>query len=190
MLLATAIKDYGDVYEVGYTGIDNEDKVIAYTDKYYTSITSGLNVWQPEDIFTEDWADDDGVGMIIWEINFALGNEYSFKPYALVGERDGENNLVLPAEEVRVTPNANISKQYFTATISVNDGVSAPMSTVVPAGTVLEVPDNLNVPEGYYVAWYDENGCYDFDQGVQEKLVLTAEIYRGISTLEQLRAID
>lgn len=177
MLLATAIKDYDDVYEVGYTGIDAEDKIVAQTDKYYTVITSGAHAWAPEDIFAEDWADDEGVGMIVWEINFEIGAEYSFKPYALVGERNGNNALVEPSEEVRVTPADSIVKQYFTVTVDANNGSDDSQSILVPAGTTAAALDAFNfTKENYH---YD--GWEYFDGSAWQPIDATAEITSSVT---------
>ena len=90
MLLATGIKDYEDVYEIGYAFKDTEGvtKYHAVTNKYYTSITSGNSVWTVEDMFGSEYT-----GMIVWEIAYDQAQAYSYQAYAKVGNRvDG--NLV------------------------------------------------------------------------------------------------
>ena len=90
MLLATGIKDYEDVYEVGYAFKDTEGvtKYHAVTTKYYTSITSGNSTWTVEDMFGGDYT-----GMIVWEVAYDQAQAYTYQAYAKVGDRvDG--NLV------------------------------------------------------------------------------------------------
>ena len=145
MLLATAIKDYSDVYEVGYTFTGEITPTISENKKFYTSITSGLTTLLPADIFDEVWAANDGVGMIIWEIPFSAGTSYGYKPYALVGDRVGDN-LVIPATENRVTPENATEKTFYTVTVLANDaeyGSVSKASVVVPSGAAVSVSENV-----------------------------------------------
>ena len=90
MLLATGIKDYDDVYEVGYAfkDMDGITKYHAVTTKYYTSITSGNSTWTVSDMFGSEYT-----GMIVWEVAYDQANAYTYQAYAKVGDRvDG--NLV------------------------------------------------------------------------------------------------
>ena len=68
MLLATAIKNYNDVYEIGYEFTNEVETVLSETKKYYSSISNGTTTLTAGDIFDEDWASEENVGMIIWEI--------------------------------------------------------------------------------------------------------------------------
>ena len=65
MLIATGIKDYDDVYEVGYAikDMDNVVKTHAVTTKYYTSIAKGSARWTVEQLFGADYT-----GMIVWVV--------------------------------------------------------------------------------------------------------------------------
>ena len=90
MLLATGIKDYDDVYEVGYAfkDMDGIIKYHAVTTKYYTSITSGNSTWTVSDMFGGEYT-----GMIVWEVAYDQAEAYTYQAYAKVGDRvDG--NLV------------------------------------------------------------------------------------------------
>ena len=82
MLLATAIKNYECVYEVGYTGLEDVEVIQAETTKYYTEITTGSVTWTTEDIFGSAFAD---AGMIIWEVEYDPTIDYSFHAYAKYG---------------------------------------------------------------------------------------------------------
>lgn len=147
MLLVTAIKDYADVYEVGYTFNADVNPVQSQSKKYYTAISDGVNTLTPADIFDGvAWAGDEGVGMIIWEIPFVAGTEYGYKAYALVGERDGESQLVLPSEEVRVTPNDYTVKKLNKVTIVANNddyGTVSKSELLVLNGTSISVEGNV-----------------------------------------------
>ena len=84
MLLATGIKDYEDVYEIGYAFKDTEGvtKYNAVTTKYYTSITSGNSTWTVEDMFGSEYT-----GMIVWEVAYNQAQAYTYQAYAKVGDR-------------------------------------------------------------------------------------------------------
>ncbi len=90
MLLATGIRDYEDVYEVGYAFKDMEGitKYHAVTTKYYTSITSGNSTWTVSDMFGSEYT-----GMIVWEIAYDQAEAYTYQAYAKVGDR-ADGNLV------------------------------------------------------------------------------------------------
>ena len=134
MLLATAIKDKEDVYKVGYTySVDGEAKEVQEV-FYYTSISSGTTTLTPADIFEEAWVSEEGVGMIISEIDFATATAYEYKAFALVGDRNDQGQLVEPAEEVRVTPETSTSKTFYSVEFD-TDGGDAIATQIVPAGT-------------------------------------------------------
>ena len=82
MLLVTAVKNYEAVYEVGYTGIEDADKITCETNKYYSDITAGEKTWTAETIFGNEFA---GAGLIVWEINYSVEKEYTFQAYASYG---------------------------------------------------------------------------------------------------------
>ena len=82
MLLVTAVKNYETVYEVGYTGIEDEDKLTAETNKYYSDITAGTKTWTAETIFGSEYA---GAGLIVWEIDYDKTQDYTFTAYAKYG---------------------------------------------------------------------------------------------------------
>ena len=108
MLLATAIKNYADVYKVGYEFTGDVTTTIAENNKYYTSISCGSDTLTPEDIFDESWAGDADIGMIIWEVDFEVATSYEFKAYASVAhERLCERQSA--AAKPRATSTASVS---------------------------------------------------------------------------------
>ena len=82
MLLATAIKNFENVYEVGYIGLEDVDTISAETTTYYTEITTGETVWTAESIFGEEFL---GAGLIVWEIEYDEGEQYVYQAYAKYG---------------------------------------------------------------------------------------------------------
>ncbi|MBR2498741.1 MAG: DUF4838 domain-containing protein [Clostridia bacterium] len=173
LLLVTAIKNQDDVYEVGYTFSNGVETTFAETKKYYTSITSGNTVLTPYDIFTESWVGDDGVGMIIWEINFALATKYEYKAYALVGEREN-GEIVIPEQEVRVTPQTATSKTFYSVSYD-TDGGDAIETKVVPADTSLNQLTNVTTKKpGYKFDGWKLNGEEVGDGKVSGNVTLKA----------------
>lgn len=174
MLLATAIKDKEDVYEVGYTFTNEVETVVSETTKYYTSILSGTTTLTPADIFNETWVSDDGVGMIIWEINFSLETPYEYKAYALVGERQN-GQLVVPETEIRITPNTASSKTFYTVNFDTDGGDAIPSQTV-PAGTNLsKFADASAFKVGYdFVKWQYDGEDVAPETKVSENVTLKA----------------
>ncbi|MBP5467238.1 MAG: InlB B-repeat-containing protein [Clostridia bacterium] len=167
MLLATAIKDKDDVYEVGYTFTGEITPSLSENGKYYSSITSGTTTLLPADIFDEDWAANDGVGMIIWEIPFSAGTPYGYKPYALVGDRVN-GNLVVPATENRVTPENATEKTFYTVTFSANEaeyGSVSKMSVAVPSGSAISVSENVITVGGIAVNATKNTGNAQYTYG-------------------------
>ena len=107
MLLVTAIKNYVDVYEIGYefTG-ESPTKVSEEKHTYYTSISDGKTTVTAEDLFGGEFS---GAKMIIWEIVCESGTAYIFNAYALVGDRTEGGDLV--ETETKVT-NASVNKKF------------------------------------------------------------------------------
>jgi len=131
MLLVTAVKNYEAVYEVGYTGIEETDKITAETDKYYGDITTGEKTWTAETIFGAEFAD---AGLIVWEINYSEEKEYTFKAYASYG------NIVQggiePVDTVESTERT-VEAEKYTVTWKNDDG-STLASDVVKVGVMPE----------------------------------------------------
>lgn len=84
LLIATAIKNYSDVYEVGYTGLDDAVKLNSSTTKYYASIRSGSNEWTAQNLFGNEF---EGAGLIVWEIVYDNTVDYTYRAYAKYGQR-------------------------------------------------------------------------------------------------------
>ncbi|MBQ6979532.1 MAG: DUF4838 domain-containing protein [Clostridia bacterium] len=91
MLLVTGIKDYSDVYEVGYTfydgGRDITESVYKYhaeTTKFYTAIRTGETVTRASDLFGAEYS-----AMIIWEVGYTPESSFTYQAYAKVGNREG-----------------------------------------------------------------------------------------------------
>ena len=99
MLLVTAMKDYEDVYSVGYTfenyTVTADDK--AETKTYYTSLTTGEEE-TAADIFGAEWSD---AALIVWEV--ANNPNISFNAYALEGVRNDAGELTKPTDEIEAT---------------------------------------------------------------------------------------
>lgn len=149
MMLVTAIKDMADVYEVGYTF---EGTVVTKSDettKYYTSIGDGTTTLTADDIFEETWVSEEGVGMIIWEVEFGFDTAYEYKPYAKVGERAEGGELVLPSTENVKTAEA-IEKTFYKATFKVEDETVA---TKVYTDATSVVAPEIPFKPGYVGAW-------------------------------------
>ena len=149
MMLVTAIKDMADVYEVGYTF---EGTVVTKSDettKYYTSIGDGTTTLTADDIFEETWVSEEGVGMIIWEVEFGFDTAYEYKPYAKVGERAEGGELVLPSTENVKTAEA-IEKTFYKATFKVEEETVA---TKVYTDATSVVAPEIPFKPGYVGAW-------------------------------------
>ena len=152
MLIATGIKNYADVYEVGYTGIDGATKVNASTTKYYTSIKSGANEWTAQDLFGNEF---EGAGLIVWEIEYDRAEEYTYTAYAKYGKRvDG---ALVEYDPVRSTSGTakTTDVEQFTITFEMGDGTAIdPISRNY--GTPVSALNSVSVtpPTGYhFVKW-------------------------------------
>ena len=161
MLLATGIKDYEDVYEVGYAfkDMDGITKYHASTTEYYTSITSGSTTWTVEEMFGSEYT-----GMIVWEIAYEAAENYTYQAYAKVGDRvDG--NLVTSDTIVYGTRKdlvADTSALTFVMNGGVVDGKTAVADKMVAYGAKY---GELPTPEKKYAefkGWYlNEDGTGD-----------------------------
>ena len=155
MLLVTAVKNYETVYEVGYNGIEEDDKITAETDRYYSDITAGTKTWTAETIFGSEFAD---AGLIVWEIDYDKTQDYTFTAYAKygtitqegiepVGTVDGTERTV-GAEKV-LTPLPQSAFTILTADSSKGAqqyGYAKSMS-VSNGNYVVEAFSGLNAPE-------------------------------------------
>ena len=153
MLLATGIKDYEDVYEVGYAFKDTEGvtKYHAVTTKYYTSITSGNSTWTVEDMFGGDYT-----GMIVWEVAYDQAQAYTYQAYAKVGDRvDG--NLVT-SDTIVYGTRKELGATTCTLTFDLNggtiDGKSAVADKTVAYGSAF---GELPTPVKEYVSFIGWN---------------------------------
>ena len=163
LLIATGISNYNDVYEVGYVFTDSEgnditssiSKVSADTNKYYSKITSGANLWTATDLFGEGYT-----GMIVWEINYDASEDYFFKAYAKVGERiDGElyESSVVEYNEAR-----SIEVEKFQITFKNYDGEVLQQSDVklgaMPeyTGAVPTMDADVQYTYGDFTGWDSE----------------------------------
>lgn len=154
MLLATAIKNYADVYKVGYEFTGDVTTTIAETNKYYTSISCGSDTLTPEDIFDESWAGDADIGMIIWEVDFEVATSYEFKAYALVGNRTDGGELYIPAEEVKVAPAEATTRAFYNVTFNTNGGSVIGDQMVIGGTSADELDAFVPTKVGYdFVKW-------------------------------------
>ena len=147
MLIATGIKDYDDVYEVGYAikDMDNVVKTHAVTTKYYTSIAKGSARWTVEQLFGADYT-----GMIVWEVAYDTAKDYSYEAYAKVGNRvDG--NLV-KSDTVVYGTRRDVVNNYAVTFVVGNDFVEERAITVgEPYGKLPKAPAS---DVGTFKGWY------------------------------------
>ena len=154
MLLATAIKNYADVYEVGYEFDGDVQTTIAENQRFYTSIVTGSNEWTAESIFGGEFA---GAGLIVWEIEFEIGESYGFKAYALYGDRNDQGQLL--ASGHKVADEESTVKQFFTVTFTTHDGSEVLSSKVYQKGAEIVAPENgttYTVGGDKFEIFYDE----------------------------------
>ena len=137
LLLATALENYENVYEVGYDFGETysvAETDVAETDKYYTGITvSDAVTWHSQDIFGSAYAD---LAMIVWEVSYDEAVEYRYAAYAKVGTRNENGELVKSPEDSvassaeKVTPityKVNFALNY----VNIYESVSGSASKVV-----------------------------------------------------------
>ena len=152
MLIATGIKNYEDVYEVGYAfkDMDGITKYHAVTTKYYTSITSGSNTWSVSSLFGNDYT-----GMVVWEVAYDESTDYAYQVYAKVGDRvDG--NLVATDNIVYGT-RRDVVNNYAVTFVAGNDFVEE--RTVVYGKAYGELPQAPEKEVATFKGWYlDEEG--------------------------------
>ncbi|MBO4594147.1 MAG: hypothetical protein J5697_00425 [Clostridia bacterium] len=111
LLLVTAIKDIDDVYEIGYEFTDGSPSYISNgTDTYFSSLSDGVTVVTPEDLFGGDFATGK---FIVWEINYSIGDSYTFRAYAKVGYRDGGGVLHETEPEETIDYGTSCTRQYI-----------------------------------------------------------------------------
>ena len=197
MLLATGIKDYEDVYEVGYAFKDTEGvtKYHAVTTKYYTSITSGNSTWTVEDMFGAEYT-----GMIVWEVAYDQAQAYTYQAYAKVGDRvDG--NLVT-SDTIVYGTRKDLGATTCTLTFDLNggtiDGKSAVADKTVAYGSAF---GELPTPVKEYVSFIGWNTKRDGTgetitaetiSDMKGDVVLYAIYSRGLdfTTADQINAFD
>ena len=197
MLLATGIKDYEDVYEVGYAFKDTEGvtKYHAVTTKYYTSITSGNSTWTVEDMFGGEYT-----GMIVWEVAYDQAQAYTYQAYAKVGDRvDG--NLVT-SDTIVYGTRKDLGATTCTVAFDLNggtiDGKSAVADKTVAYGSAF---GELPIPVKEYVSFVGWNTKRDGTgetitaetiSDMKGDIVLYAIYSRGLdfTTADQINAFD
>lgn len=134
LLIATAIQNYDDVYEVGYDfgesyTIQETDNI--YKDRYFTSIvTSGGEKETAKDIFGAEY---EGWGMIVWEVEYDPTAEISYTAYALVGVRNDQGNLMKPTDPENVIKELGTPRTtpVLERTVTFVDGENEDTRTVV-----------------------------------------------------------
>ena len=188
LLLVTAIKNYENVYEVGYTGIDEGDKISAVTNKYYTEISTGTKTWDAEEIFGNEY---DGAGLIVWEIEYSPASAYTYQAYAKYGTREGDV-LVKNDPETSVTATERTTGvEQYTVTIdmdggALSDGVDDDIDElVVPYGTQASALDAYTATKAGYAfsKWQYFNGANYVD------LPANAEVTEDI-TIKAVWTVD
>lgn len=154
MLLATAIMNFDDVYEIGYDITNDVEPTIAEKARFYTSIQTGSKNWTAEDIFGSEFSD---AGLIVWEIPFELGEAYEFKAYAIYGDRNEQGQLV--ASNHKVTPENSTVKQFFEVTFKTHDGSEVLSQKVYAAGAEVLAPEKgttYTLDGDKFAVFYDE----------------------------------
>ena len=154
MLLVTAIKNYTNVYEVGYefTGYTVAESDTAETTKYYDTLTTGGVTEDADDIFGTAWTD---AKLIVWEVSNAAN--VSFNAYALEAvEKDGV--LVRPEEEIKVTSAVRNNNKYTVTFVNSNGETLATQELYngqMPQAPQVQVPENT-AEYTYSAAWDKE----------------------------------
>ena len=101
MLIATAIKNYEYVYEIGYEftkGSASENDFTA-TDRYFREISKGGKSVTAGDIFGSNYA---GAALAVWEITYDSNIEYEFKFYAKVGKLGSDGQTVVKQDPEKI----------------------------------------------------------------------------------------
>ena len=101
MLIATAIKNYEYVYEIGYEftkGSASENDFTA-TDRYFREISKGGKSVTAGDIFGSNYAD---AALAVWEITYDSNIEYEFKFYAKVGKLGSDGQTVVKQDPEKI----------------------------------------------------------------------------------------
>ena len=101
MLIATAIKNYDYVYEIGYEftkGSASENDFTA-TDRYFREISKGGKSVTAGDIFGLNYAD---AALAVWEITYDSSIEYEFKFYAKVGKLGSDGQTVVKQDPEQI----------------------------------------------------------------------------------------
>ena len=101
MLIATAIKNYDYVYEIGYEftkGSASENDFTA-TDRYFREISKGGKSVTAGDIFGLNYAD---AALAVWEITYDSNIEYEFKFYAKVGKLGSDGQTVVKQDPEKI----------------------------------------------------------------------------------------
>lgn len=101
MLIATAIKNYDYVYEIGYEftkGSASENDFTA-TDRYFREISKGGKSVTAGDIFGLNYAD---AALAVWEITYDSSIEYEFKFYAKVGKLGSNGQTVVKQDPEKI----------------------------------------------------------------------------------------
>ena len=156
-LLATPIKNYSDVYEIGYdvTATKNdEDFEVNYksqeTAKFYSYLKLGNRTWTAGDIFGDSF---DGAAMIVWEMEYDKDATYNMRAYAKVCRYDGEVKYI-PASEEEVKVSGE--KEYVlssTYTLHFENGEEEFDDQVVTYGEAIGTLPAITPKAGYTAEW-------------------------------------
>ena len=101
MLIATAIKNYDYVYEIGYefTKGSASENDFTTTDRYFREISKGGKSVTAGDIFGLNYAD---AALAVWEITYDSNIEYEFKFYAKVGKLGSDGQTVVKQDPEKI----------------------------------------------------------------------------------------
>lgn len=186
LMIATAIQNYGDVYEVGYDFGESytvQPTDNAYSDRYFTSITTVAVGGEPQTQTAKDifGAEYEGWGMIVWEIAYDPAEAISCTAYALEGKRNENGQLMRPTnpeDEIRHLGTAK-DVAVVERTITFVDGENEDTRTVVYGQGLAEsaIPAFTGTPnEGKEFYWALEDGAEaDFSEIKQDVTVTKTE---------------
>lgn len=191
LLLVTAIKNYDDVYEVGYTFGGDVTEISANKTAYYTEITGATKTWTTKDIFGEDW---ENAGMIVWEIEYSPANAYTYQAYAKYGSRQKGDLIKNDPETIVEGTEKTTEIEKRTVTVDMDGGKLLDCETEITSltvnyGTAIDF-DDYTAQKDYnkFVKWQYSNGGeyadFSVDTPIVEDITLKA-IWKTVATVEQ-----
>lgn len=181
LLLATAVNNYEDVYEIGYDfeGYTVQDTDKVRNDAYFSSITTGGKTETAKEIFGDEY---DGWGMIVWEVAYNPAEEISYTPYALVGVRnETSGELLKPSDPSLIDKEVGTDRTtpVLEKTVTFVDGETEVTRTAkYGVGLTESVPEFTGTPttgKEFYWALADGTEVASFDLIIEDITVTKTE---------------